>query len=83
LENENSFENDFLLLAPNQFELGERHLFTKIKFYIGGKNADTFIVTDLSKRHLVRDVIKHILTLVRRDQIMKQFAGFDCPLDEP
>ena len=71
LENENSSENDFLLLAPNKFEIGERHLFTRIKFFIGGKSADTFVETDLSKKHTVRDVIKHVLTLVRRDQFMK------------
>ena len=76
-------ENDFLLLAPNKFEAGERNLFTTIKFFIGGKCADDYVETDLSKKHVVREVIKHVLTLVRKNPILKMCVKFDCPLDEP
>ena len=51
LENDQESENDFLLLAPNKFQPGERNLFTTIKFFIGGKSADDYIETDLSKKH--------------------------------
>ena len=71
MENDQESENDFLLLAPNQFQPGERNLFTTIKFFIGGKSADDYIDTDLSKKHMVREVIKHVLTLVRRDRFLR------------
>ena len=71
MENDEESENDFLLLAPNKFQFGERNLFTTIKFFIGGKSADDYIETDLSKKHIVREVIKHVLTLVRRDPILR------------
>jgi hypothetical protein len=83
METDQASENDFLLLAPNKFQPGERNLFTTIKFFIGGKTADDCIETDLSKKHVVREVIKHVLTLVRSDPILKMTVKFDCALDEP
>jgi hypothetical protein len=56
-----------------------RKFITQIKIYIGGKDA-TNIQCDLSKKHLVKDVIKHVLTLYRKNKCLKIF---ECPSDQP
>ena len=70
------------MVAPNKFQPGEAHLFIQIKFYIGGKSADDFIITDLSKKHVVRDVIKYVLTLIRKDAALKNKVQFRNSLDD-
>jgi hypothetical protein len=67
-EEEDSDENDFLLIAPDKFQF--THLFTQVRIYIGGKKP-LFISCDLSKKHIVKDVIKHALTVYRRDKKLK------------
>lgn len=71
IENENESEMDFLLVPPNKFQPGERNLCITINFYIGGKSSLAVITTDLSMKHLVRDVIKHVLTLLRKDRYIQ------------
>jgi hypothetical protein len=53
--------------------------FTRVKIFIGGKSPDDFIECELSKKHLVKDVIKHVLTLYRKNKI----KIFECPADKP
>jgi hypothetical protein len=65
------------LVAPDKY--GLKNFFTQIKIYIGGKDA-TNIQCDLSKKHLVKDVIKHVLTLYRKN---KSLQIFECPSDQP
>ena len=66
-------ENDFYLLAPDRYQ--ERHLFTKVKFAIGGKKP-LFYACDLSRKHQAKDVIKHLLTLYRKDKDMREAVNF-------
>lgn len=37
----------------------------------------------LSKKHIVSDVIKHVLTLYRKDKKLKEEVSFECPDTEP
>lgn len=39
-----------------------------MKFYIGGKLPVSIGPVELSKKNLVRDVIKHVLTLYRKNK---------------
>jgi hypothetical protein len=75
LADEEENESDFQLVAPDKY--GLKNFFTQIKIYIGGKDA-TNIQCDLSKKHLVKDVIKHVLTLYRKN---KSLQIFECPSD--
>jgi hypothetical protein len=49
-----------------------------VKIYLGGKEP-VFLSCELSKRHMVRDVIKHVLTLYRKEKL----KVFDCSADQP
>lgn len=77
LADEEEHEQDFQLVAPDKY--GQKNFFTQIKIFIGGKD-NTNIQCDLSKKHLVKDVIKHVLTLYRKNKNLKIF---ECPTDQP
>ena len=72
-------ENDFSLIAPDKFNPYQKHLCIDIKFYIGGKLPLSIGPITLSKEHLVKDVIKHVLTLYRRNKEIKSQANLDIP----
>jgi len=67
-------------VAPDLFK--EAHLVTHLKVFIGGAKPVS-VGCDLSKKHSVADVIKHVLTTVRKDKDMKGRVEFECPITEP
>ena len=52
-------------MPPDKFS--QKNLFIKVRFSIGGKKP-VFIECELSKRHTAGDVIKHLLTLYRKNK---------------
>lgn len=42
-----------------------------------------FMECDLSKRHTAKDVIRHLLTLYRKNKDIREKHQFKVPLDEP
>ena len=63
-DEEEESENDFLLKAPDRYTAG----YIRCKFFIGGKEPLFVGPCDLSQNHNVKDVIKHVLTLYRRNK---------------
>lgn len=76
LADDDEDESHFLLVAPDKFD--QKNLYTEVKIFLGGKEP-IFITCELSRRHVVRDVIKHVLTIYRRDKM----KVFECPVDQP
>lgn len=82
LDDEEETEQDFQLVAPDRFQPGQKHLFTQVRIYLGGKKP-VFVECALSKKHVVLDVVKHVLTLYRKDKNLKEQVTFECPDTEP
>lgn len=57
-------------------------MFITVRFSIGGK-VPVFIECDLSKRHTSKDVIKHLLTIYRKNKAVQEKHKFNAPLDLP
>ena len=68
LDDESDTSGDFFLAAPDKYGVTTRHLYTQVKFSIGGKVPDSFITCELSTQHIAKEVIKHVLTLLRRNR---------------
>ena len=69
-------ESYFQLVAPDKFD--QKQFYTEVKIFLGGKEP-IFLNCELSKRHVVRDVIKHVLTMYRKEKM----KVFECPADQP
>ena len=80
-EEEDHSDSDFVLNPPDRYS--QPNLFIQVKFFIGGKSASSYIDLDLSKKHNIRDVIKYLLTCVRKKKELRERVGFTHPLDEP
>lgn len=69
MEDEEEDENAFELVPPDKYT--QNHLLVHIKFFLGGKSPEYIGPVDLSKNHQVKDVIKHVLTLYRKNKDLK------------
>ena len=56
-------------------------MFTSVQFSIGGKHP-VFISCDLSKKHTASEVIKHVLTLCRKNKEVLEKIKFNAQLNE-
>jgi len=61
-------ENDFYLEPPDKYDPMQRHLCHPVTFYIGGKLPAAIGPIELNKNFFVKDVIKYILTLYRKNK---------------
>lgn len=81
-EEEEEDENDFRLQAPDKYNPMTSHLCISITFWIGGKKPLKIGPCELSRKHKVSDVIRHVLTLYRKKPEIKdvvKFASDDRP----
>lgn len=81
-EEEEEDENDFTLMPPDKFNPAQQHLCISVKFYLGGKSPEFIGPVDLSRKHIVKDVIRHVLTLYRKNKDLKikmPLEYTDCP----
>lgn len=83
LDDDSDSEADFFLTPPDKYSLQTKHLYTVVDFAIGGKSPDHFITCELSKNHLTKDVIKHLMTQLRKNKEMAEAVAFKAPLTEP
>ena len=67
-------------MAPDKFS--QKNLFITVRFSIGGKKP-VFIECDLSKKHLAKDVVRHVLTLYRKNKAIKEKVQFSASVEEP
>jgi len=67
-------------VAPDKFS--QKNLFITVRFSIGGKKP-VFIECDLSKKHLAKDVVRHVLTLYRKNKVIKEKVQFSASVEEP
>jgi hypothetical protein len=70
-EEDDEEENDFKLVAPDRYNEMTSHLCISIKFWIGGKKPLCVGPCELSRKHKVSDVIRHVLTLYRKKPEIK------------
>ena len=61
---ESKNRNSFLLAPPDKFSPKERHLYTRVKFALGGKKP-VYLTCELSRKHFVKEVINHLLILYK------------------
>lgn len=71
-EYEEDDENDFILNPPDKFNPMQKHLCTSVRFFIGGKLPVSIGPVDLSINFSVKDVIKYILTLYRKNREVQE-----------
>jgi len=64
-------ENDFTLQTPDRHNPTQAHFCQSIKFYLGGKLPVSIGPIVLSRVYPVKDVIRHVLTLYRKDKEIK------------
>ena len=67
-------------MAPDKFS--QKNLFITVRFSIGGKKP-VFIECDLSKKHLAKDVVRHVLTLYRKNKAIREKVQFSASVEEP
>lgn len=84
LDEDSDNEADFVLKAPDKYAATQRHLYTLVDFSIGGKQPDAFIKgCELSKAHLAKDVVKHVLTQLRKNRALQDLVKFKNDLTDP
>lgn len=81
LDDDSDNDADFFLTSPDKYR--QKHLHTVVNFAIGGKSPEHFITLELSRNHTAKDVIKHLLTQLRKNKAMAEAVKFKAPLTEP
>lgn len=67
-EKDEEDENDFYLQPPDKFNISQKHLYQQTTFFIGGKVPVSIGPVELSKNFKVKEVIKFVLTLYRKNK---------------